>query len=188
MFDTTPYRVLVWVFFASVTPADASAALDEIRGYGLCTLYAVADSLYVLIPSFTEHQVINKPTRSKLPPYRPELAYSGRTPVGLPEDYGRTTVGSEGSEGKERIGSSARAREGKEDAKSPGPDRVPARISSSGDSGQARGDGHPRGGDAVRGVRSAAGSDAVPVGDVARSVLSQLGGSATGGNLPRGAP
>jgi len=70
----------------------ARVALRELSGSGFVVLYEVSGQSYFQLPNFRKHQVINKPTPSKIPP--PDA-----TPVGLPEPSG-SGEGGKGREGK----------------------------------------------------------------------------------------
>jgi len=67
------------------TVADLDGGLRELSGSGLVVLSEIDSELYGLCPNFKKHQVINKPTPSKLPEIRED---SGSTPVALPHGNG----------------------------------------------------------------------------------------------------
>jgi len=74
-------QVRVWGFayHPTVTAEDVEACIQEIATTGMLRLYTANGTRYAVFPSFLDHQVINKATKSKLPP------------PPLPEDYGSTT-------------------------------------------------------------------------------------------------
>lgn len=63
--------------------SDFKNSLAKLAGLGLIRLYQVEGQQYFEVVNFAKHQTINKPTPSAFPP----------STVGLPEDYGSTTVG-----------------------------------------------------------------------------------------------
>jgi hypothetical protein len=100
--DPGQLRLLAWGYHEEVSEKDVSAALEEIAGFGLIRHYTVAGVPYADFPSWGDHQRINRPTPSKLPPYQSSLKAQGP----LTEDSLRAHAGSEGikdqgSEGKE---------------------------------------------------------------------------------------
>ncbi len=97
--DAAQFRALVWGFHDRMKLDQVLQALEEIRTPGLCRLYRVGGQLYLDLPSWRDHQSIDRPTRSKIPPYQEECAVSSNPRRGLIEDSSRTREGSEGSEG-----------------------------------------------------------------------------------------
>lgn len=71
--DEGRFRALPVVMLAHVFPYDPGAVrkldawTDELLGEGLIALYSADGTRYGLLPGFTEHQRINRPTPSELP-------------------------------------------------------------------------------------------------------------------------
>ncbi|MBI4423554.1 MAG: hypothetical protein HY554_07500 [Elusimicrobia bacterium] len=71
----------------SVTPEAFKAALEELASVGLVRLYRVGGCSYYALPGWAEHQVINRPSKSKLPTPPGVLTdHSVSPPVGVTED------------------------------------------------------------------------------------------------------
>lgn len=85
----------------------ATVALRELSGVGFVTLYEVDGKPYFELPGFAKHQVINKKTKSKIPP---PSADSRSTTVALPEDY-RTEQGTGKWNGNREVEGDAHARD-----------------------------------------------------------------------------
>ena len=105
--DPAQLRALVFPYHPRVQVAHLEAALSALARSGLIRLYVINGTQYAELPSWHDHQSINKRVPSKLPPYND----SRSTPVVLPEHSGSTPVGSEssgvfGKEGKELSGGS----------------------------------------------------------------------------------
>jgi len=98
--DADQLRVLVFGYFPKVTVEDVEAALQALAEVGLIRLYTVAGVRYAELPSWRDHQRIDRPTPSKLPAYEPSAGSHG----GLPEPSASTRGGSEGI-GREGKGS-----------------------------------------------------------------------------------
>lgn len=103
--DPAQLRALLFPYHPRVQVAHLEAALSALARSGLIRLYTVNGTRYADLPSWHDHQSINKRVASKLPPYND----SRSTPVALPEDSRPTPVGSEslgvfGKEGTEPSG------------------------------------------------------------------------------------
>lgn len=93
-----------------VTPVVLREWLCELERAGLIHQYEVDGDPYIQCHDFHEHQVINKPTKSVLPPIpEPHPDCSGSTPVVLPEPDGRATVPEVGSGSRKKEGEEANA-------------------------------------------------------------------------------
>ncbi len=84
-----------------VFPADAfdcEPLICELLAHGVLTEYSVSGEKYLQIKGFTKHQVINRPTKSNIPPPEkpPNSDYSNTTHGGLTEDSLREGKGREG--------------------------------------------------------------------------------------------
>ena len=93
-----------------MTPTLIEDSLTELAGLGLIRLYGQKGTRYADFPSWTDHQRINRPTPSKLPPYNESLNTHGV----LTEDSSRK--GKEGKgrqEKREREGGKGKWKEGK---------------------------------------------------------------------------
>lgn len=93
--STPLLRSTLFPYDESLTNAEIDAWLDELESIDAIHRYSVTGQKYLHLPSFCKHQVINKPTKSALPP-PPVRADYGSAPVGLP-------VGREGN-GMEKEG------------------------------------------------------------------------------------
>lgn len=82
--------------------------LETLAAHGRIVRYEVDGRRYLAVTNWREHQSINKPTPSKIPP--PPTKGSGPTPVALPESNGSPT-GRRGREGKGGEGTRAHARD-----------------------------------------------------------------------------
>ena len=61
----------------NLKPSLVEAALEEIAGRGLIRIYVGGEGARVVdFPSWRDHQVIDRPTKSKLPPFQENLALS----------------------------------------------------------------------------------------------------------------
>lgn len=76
---------------------DISAWIDVLYQKGLIYRYEVAGESYILIPNFLKHQVINKPTPSKLP--KPEITPENKD---ILSHYRSATVPREEKRSKEK--------------------------------------------------------------------------------------
>jgi hypothetical protein len=113
--DPEQLRVLGFGYHRDVTAEDVHLALAEIAKSGLIRLYTVRDVAYADFPSWRDHQRIDRPTPSKLPP--PPGLRSTRTRRQVAEPSTSARGGSEGMgrEGKgSRIGREGRESEGRE--------------------------------------------------------------------------
>ena len=107
-------RVLAFGYHPQVVVEDSSNALREIAQIGLVKLYVVDGVQYAWFPSWKDHQRIDRPTPSKLPPYESVHEVSSRTRRGLALDrIGRDR------KGKERRGGEGSVRETKTDTPPP---------------------------------------------------------------------
>lgn len=61
-------RAHTWPLDSSYTPRKVKADLDRLAACGLVCRYEVAGSMFLHSTSWREHQKINRPTESKLPP------------------------------------------------------------------------------------------------------------------------
>ena len=110
-----PGQVLSWCGYSyhrNVTEEHVEAAIQAIADMGLIRLYSVNGTRYAYFHSFRDHQVINKPSESKLPD--PPVGDSIEvTTVGVPEHYRPTTDGLEGK-GREGMGKGKEVEEARE--------------------------------------------------------------------------
>jgi len=67
--DPEQLRGWAWMYHQKVSVAMSETALEEIAAAGLVRVYRKGDTRYVDFPSWLEHQAVNHPTPSKLPPY-----------------------------------------------------------------------------------------------------------------------
>jgi hypothetical protein len=91
----------LWPLDDDVTSADVTSYMDELEKEDMLCRYSVDGRAYLHVVHWTDHQAIQKKTRSKLPPCpvhdtsAPPPAGvqppSSQTPVGLQEDYGSAT-------------------------------------------------------------------------------------------------
>jgi len=70
-------RVIVFAYHPRVTGEQVAGALARLAAVGLIRRYAVNGKQYADFPSFSDHQVINRPTRSKLPAHQDSLSTHG---------------------------------------------------------------------------------------------------------------
>lgn len=82
--DPGQLRLLAFGYDEDITTAKVSALLDEIAATGLIVIYPVAGVPYAYFPSWADHQRINRPTPSKLPP--PPSQPSSVSPQGAVTD------------------------------------------------------------------------------------------------------
>jgi len=94
-------RVLIFGYWPEVDLAAIELGLASLTKARLIRLYTVGSTRFADFPSWKDHQRINRPTPSKLPPYKDSRRV--KTHGALTEDSLRTHAGSEGI-GKERIG------------------------------------------------------------------------------------
>lgn len=94
--DTEQLRVTIFGYHPRVTGALIESSLSRLDKAGLVQLYAMGGLRYAWFPSWRDHQVINRPTPSRLPPYEDSLS----DPGGLIEDS--LLKGREGNEGNGR--------------------------------------------------------------------------------------
>lgn len=66
--NTHLIRAHTWPLDEAYTPRKVKADLDRMEAAGLICRYEVDSSTYLHSPSWKEHQKINRPTESKLPP------------------------------------------------------------------------------------------------------------------------
>lgn len=90
--DRSSKQLKMKIFPADVI--DCEPLVQELIAHGLLEEYTIDGKIYLHIKGFNKHQVINKPSKSKIPPYS-----SGSTTVALPEHY--ATEGKGIGEGKE---------------------------------------------------------------------------------------
>jgi len=104
IWDAVQFRLLVFGY-QDTTTEKVTVALNEITGLGLARLYNINGIEYVDLPSWSEHQKINKPSKSTLPAYEGGAIqdHSRNAPVALPE-RSRITPDGSGSD-LDRIGS-----------------------------------------------------------------------------------
>jgi hypothetical protein len=69
----------------TTTPESIEVGLRELSGSGRVVLYEIDEEKYGQVCNFSEHQVINKPSKSKIPKLR---EYSGSPTVALPDGSG----------------------------------------------------------------------------------------------------
>lgn len=98
--DTGQLRLLVFGYHPKVRLEHVEESIQALAAVGLVELYSVEGNRYAAFPSWKDHQVINKPQRSKLP----EPLHSQNGNGAFQHHYGSTTEGSEGS-GREWKGS-----------------------------------------------------------------------------------
>jgi hypothetical protein len=96
IWDPAQFRLLVFGY-QEITTGDVTAALSEITAFGLARLYNVNGTEYVDLPSWAEHQKINKPSESTLPAYEGGAIreHSRNTTGAFPEHSGITPDGSD---------------------------------------------------------------------------------------------
>jgi hypothetical protein len=125
--DARLVRAAVWPLDDEITVGDVAADLDALHAAGLVVRYEVDGRACLALPSFAEHQRINRPSPSKFPaPHEGSVRTHGgltedsvRAHGGLSEGSVRTHGGlSEGSltererEGEQGKGTGSREREG----------------------------------------------------------------------------
>ena len=84
-------RMLLGLIFPhdmDLTANDIEAYLQSLTRLSRVVIYEVNEERYGWIPRFNEHQVINKPSKSRIPPYDKDLALF---PTNVTEGYGSTT-------------------------------------------------------------------------------------------------
>jgi len=99
--DAEHLRVTIFGYHPKVTGALIDSSLSRLEQAGLLNLYAVGGTRYGWFPSWHDHQVINRSTPSKLPPYDDSVSIHGD----ITEDS--LLIGKEGK-GSERNGEEAR--------------------------------------------------------------------------------
>jgi hypothetical protein len=97
--DAGQLRLLFFGYHPRVTETDVEQAMLALGAVGLIRLYTVAGVQYADLPSWHDHQVIDRPKPSKLPPY--DESSSTRGSIDAPSAMSRG--GSEGI-GREGIG------------------------------------------------------------------------------------
>lgn len=102
--DAGQLRLLVFGYHPRVRASQVEAAIQVLARSGLIALYKADGQRYAAFPSWADHQVINKPQRSKLPDPPHSGNGNGPIPEPLPERLGSVPGGSEGS-GREGKGS-----------------------------------------------------------------------------------
>jgi hypothetical protein len=90
--DAEQLRALIFAYQPRTTAAHIAADLDRLSAVGLIRLYVVNDTTYADLPSWRDHQRVERPSPSKLPPY----CYSSNDHRLLTEDSVKTPAGSEG--------------------------------------------------------------------------------------------
>lgn len=105
--DPEQLRVTIFGYHPKVTRAVVEAALDDLETSGLLKLYADRGTRYAWFPSWDDHQRINRPTPSKLPPYIDSLNAHGV----LTEHSSLIGEEGKGKEGRGRDNPSPRAEE-----------------------------------------------------------------------------
>ena len=66
--DVRQLRAVVFGLRPETTPEHVATALREILATGLAKQYGANGTRYLVLPSYRDHQVIDRPTPSKLPP------------------------------------------------------------------------------------------------------------------------
>jgi len=89
-----------------VTLKDIEEGLQTLAAHGRIVRYEVDGRRYLEIVNWGDHQAIQKPTPSKLPPPSSGQIRSGTAPVGIPEDHESGTAW-KGGEGKGEEGTRA---------------------------------------------------------------------------------
>ena len=98
--DPEQLRVLIFGFRPEVTAQTVTDGLVCLQQVGLIRLYTVQSTQFAAFTSWIDHQRINRPTPSKLPPYKESARR--RPHGGLTEPSRKTHAGSDliGEEGK----------------------------------------------------------------------------------------
>ena len=100
-FDLRQFRVLIWGYFDRLKPSTVANALDELRSVSLCRLYVIDGQIFVDLPSWHDHQAIQKAIPSKLPKFQEQYADYSSPTVALQYRYCSPTVGLQGDRRKE---------------------------------------------------------------------------------------
>ena len=100
-------RALVFAYHHRVSVAMVEAALSRLHDLGLIRVYEVNGNRYAEMPSWHDHQFIQKRRPSKLPSFKD----SSTTTVVVQENYDTSTVGSEGIKDRDQ-GSEGKGKEG----------------------------------------------------------------------------
>ena len=114
--DAEQLRVLIFGFRPEITALTVEESLGLLAKARLIRLYTAKSTRCVEFPSWKDHQRINRPTQSKLPPYKE--SQRSRTHGGLNEDslsaHGGLTPDRRGSDliGEEGIGEEGSVRGG----------------------------------------------------------------------------
>ena len=129
--DLPQLRALVFGFQDRLTVAKVRTSLEEIEKAGLICRYSVNGIHYIALPSWLDHQRINRPTPSRIP--APKLTEPSVSPHGTVTEPSRTTHSRSDlirSDliGKDRIGGEGSVRGGE-----PQPDGFSAKRSGSDD-------------------------------------------------------
>src|ERR1044071_5327043 len=106
--DPAQLRVLIFGYQEGMRTAHVARALQEVAASGLVRLYTSDGTPYADFPSWKDHQRIERPSDSKLPPYQ----HSENGHRTLAELSTRTPEGSEGikdRKGSEGIGNTSPA-------------------------------------------------------------------------------
>lgn len=75
--DAEQLRVTIFGYHVKVTGVLIESSLSILTEVGLLRLYVVGGIRYAWFPSWHDHQVINRPTPSKLPPYDDSVSIHG---------------------------------------------------------------------------------------------------------------
>jgi uncharacterized phage protein (TIGR02220 family) len=112
-FEWRPRRIKAFVF-PFRPDYDIDAMLDALLAAEKLIRYEVDGHEYGFLPGCADHQVVNRPTASKLPPPPAAMRDSVTAHGGLTEDSSSRAPGTEGTEGTE--GSNTMSGNGKPDA------------------------------------------------------------------------
>lgn len=135
--DPDQLRLLIFGYWPKVKTADMEAALERLDAFGLIRRYTIGPTQYADFPSWTDHQRINRPNKSKLPSYKDSVNGHGRlTDDSLSTHWGSDQGSRIKDQGSEGIGKEGSVRGGEvrperlsDDAPNRTPDRTPKPIS-----------------------------------------------------------
>jgi hypothetical protein len=107
--DPVWLRVIVFGYQPKTTARHVAEAMDALAGVGLIRVYRCAGVLYAQFPSWSDHQKVQHPTSSALPPPSSETcsaigylqAKQESSGTLMSNTVGSDRIGSEGSEGRE---------------------------------------------------------------------------------------
>jgi len=95
--DPGQLRLLVFGYFPEVTVGEVEAAIRSLAQLGLIRLYTVAWVQYADLPSWHDHQRINRPTPSKLPSHEEATnGHGGHSEGPVSPHGGSEGIGKEG--------------------------------------------------------------------------------------------